>query len=112
MRVWFILCGIGLICGGCEAPPPDGRAVFLTVGCARCHGNDGTGESLGPPLEALSTKFTVKQMDQFLDNPIAYAEGDERLKKWRDEYFTPMPKLQMTEAQRKALVAHLFEKYP
>jgi mono/diheme cytochrome c family protein len=97
---------------GCETPPPDGRSVFMTIGCARCHGNEGGGESLGPPLEDLSAKFSAQQLDQLLDNPIAYVENDERLKKWREEYFTPMPKLQMTDAQRKALVVYLFEKHP
>ena len=107
-------CVVLLVCvvfAGCETPPPDGRAVFLTVGCARCHGNDGEGASQGPPLEELSAKFTALQMEEFLDNPIAYVEKDARLQKWRDEYFTPMPKLQMTEAQRKAMVAYLLEKH-
>jgi mono/diheme cytochrome c family protein len=112
LRAWLVLGVLGLVSLGCETPPPDGRAVFLTVGCARCHGNTGAGESLGPPLEDLSTKFTIKQMNAFLDNPIAYAEKDERLSKWRDEYFTPMPKLQMNDPQRDALVAYLFEKHP
>jgi len=108
-----MVCGlVCVVCVGCEKPPVNGRTVFLTIGCARCHGNDGEGASLGPPLEALSTKFDQQSMTAFLDNPIAYAEKDERLQKWRDEYYTPMPKLQMTAEQRVALIDYLFEKHP
>jgi cytochrome c553 len=86
--------------------------VFLTIGCTRCHGDEGEGASLGPPLEALSTKFNAAQLDQFLDNPLAYLERDTRLQKWRERYFTPMPKLQMSQQQRQVLAAYLFQKHP
>ncbi len=112
LRGVVICVWIGFGCLGCEKTPVDGRTVFLTVGCARCHGNDGEGASLGPPLEDLRRKFNQQALTAFLDNPIAYAEKDERLQKWRDEYYTPMPKLQMTDEQRVALVGYLFEKHP
>lgn len=111
MRLVLGILGMVLVLG-CAEKPPNGREVFLTVGCARCHGDDGEGASQGPPLEGVREKFTKEELDQFLDNPIAYAENDVRLKKWREEYFTPMPKLQMTDAQRNALVKYLFEKHP
>jgi mono/diheme cytochrome c family protein len=108
-----MVCGLVVcVCLGCEKPPVDGRTTFLTVGCARCHGNEGEGASLGPPLEELSAKFNQQTLTAFLDNPIAYAEKDERLQKWRDEYYTPMPKLQMTDEQRAALVVYLFQTHP
>lgn len=112
LRIWMVCLGIGLLTLGCEKPPVDGRTVFLTVGCARCHGNEGEGASLGPPLEELSTKFTKETMTAFLDNPIAFAQKDKRLQMWREEYYTPMPKLQMTDEQRAALVVYLFKTHP
>lgn len=98
--------------GGCSEPPPDGRDVFLTVGCTRCHGTRGEGASQGPMLEELQSKFTPDQLAEFLDNPPAYQAKDARLQKWREEYFTPMPKLEMTDGQRKALTTYLLETYP
>jgi len=111
-RVFLVCCLVGFTSLGCEKPPVDGRTVYLTVGCARCHGSAGEGESLGPPLEELSTKFTPETMTAFLDNPIAFAEKDQRLQKWREEYYTPMPKLQMSDEQRAALVVYLFQAHP
>lgn len=101
-----------LVFGGCQEAPPDGHKVFLTVGCTRCHGNSGEGASQGPPLEGLSEKFKPAELNAFLENPIGYAEQDARLKKWREEYFTPMPKLEMTDAQRQALVSFLLKAHP
>ena len=102
---------LGLLLFAC-AEPIDGQKVFVESGCARCHELDGSGGSQGPPLEALSSKWTTESLEQFLIDPPAYVKNDARLQSYTDDYMTPMPKLEIEPARRKALVQFLLVKHP
>jgi len=94
------------------AEPPDGKKVFVESGCARCHELDGSGGSQGPRLEGVKKKWTSESLDAFLSDPPAYQKGDARLQAYQDDYVTPMPKVEIEPARRKALVTHLLKQYP
>lgn len=87
------------------AAPPDGKAVFVESGCARCH--DITGTAQGPRLEDLQDKWTPESLEAFLIDPPAYAKDNARLQAYAKKYATPMPKVEIAPARRKVLVEYL-----
>ena len=89
------------------AAPPDGEAVFVESGCARCHGIDGSGSAQAPRLEDLQSAWTPESLEAFLIDPPAYAEDDARLRAYLQKYATPMPKVEIAPARRKVLVEYL-----
>lgn len=94
------------------SPPPDGQKVFLESGCTRCHDLDGSGGFQGPRLEGLITKWTAESLDRFLADPPAFVKENARLQAYQDDYVTPMPKLVIEPAKRKALVEYLLKTHP
>ena len=105
-----LLCA-SILMMACSAPP-DGKTVFIESGCTRCHEINGTGGSQGPRLEGLQSKWTPESLEEFLNDPPAYAKDNARLQAYLKKYPTPMPKLEIAPARRKILVQYLLKKYP
>jgi mono/diheme cytochrome c family protein len=59
-----------------------GRDLFQTY-CAACHGEDarGTMLNLGPSLEGVRQYWEEATLLEYIDNPKAFAAGNERLGK-------------------------------
>ena len=93
------------------AAPPDGKAVFVASGCARCHAINGAGTAQGPRLEDLQNKWTSESLEAFLIDPPAYAKDNARLQAYTKKYTTPMPKVEIAPARRKVLVEYLLREH-
>ena len=63
--------------------------------CAACHSLGGTGNNVGPAFDGVGDRFTAAELDRWLADPQAVKPG------------TAMPKLGLSDADRKALVLWL-----
>jgi mono/diheme cytochrome c family protein len=82
--------------GGASAA--EGKRLFEQKGCRACHGVEPgeTGASPRVPnLAGIGSKVTAEWLDRWIADPRAY------------DPHSPMPKIEMTEPERRAVVAYL-----
>ena len=72
-----------------------GRPAMFDQVCVACHAVGGQGGQVGPALDGVGTRRPPADLDRWLKDPPAYKPG------------TLMPKLDMTDAQRKEFVTWL-----
>jgi len=72
-----------------------GRAVFRDQGCYGCHSAEGMGTPIGPDLSRIGAKRNETYLTRWLRDPSAHRPS------------AHMPKLQLTEAEMRALAAYL-----
>src|SRR5262245_31297182 len=92
-----LLALIAAACGGgaaeAQAAGSPGAQLFTSQGCSACHGSDGSGGMLGPPLWGKKQLWTRAKLMEYLKNPQAYATKDERLAEQSRTYTLPMPRV-------------------
>ncbi|MCA8970733.1 MAG: DUF1080 domain-containing protein [Planctomycetes bacterium] len=52
-----------------EASYREGRNLYWSVGCARCHHYDGEGGGVGPDLSSVGTKYSVRELLESMIEP-------------------------------------------
>lgn len=72
-----------------------GRMVFRDQGCYGCHTAERMGTPIGPDLSRIGAKHDQTYLSRWLRDPSAQRPG------------AHMPKLQLTEAEVRALSAYL-----
>ena len=100
----LVACGGGFPGGG-EAP---GQRLYTTL-CSSCHGPTGAGGALAPPLEDLAAHWTREQLAEYVSNPRAWVERDERLQALKNRYSTEMPAVSASEQDRLLLADRVLE---
>ena len=53
------------------SPVTEGRAIFVSNGCAACHGQNGTGTHFAPSLVGISGKFPGSKLPYLLHHPTS-----------------------------------------
>lgn len=112
----LVVAGAG--CAGCTArkdPPADaaGGQIYEFQNCQNCHGRNGEGTALGPPLAKLSSHWTRAALTQYLADPEAAARTDERLGALANAYSGRMTRYDnLSEEQRSVLAGWLLERHP
>ena len=78
-------------CGasGPEAGTPE--ALFIDLGCAKCHGDDRQGQRSGPPLNDLADRWQEETLLEYFNDPKAVMEENPRLKYMAENYPIVMP---------------------
>lgn len=73
---------IGSSCGGRVDPPADagGAQVYELQNCRNCHGANGEGNALGPPLAKLQANWSRDELVAFLTDPAPVLESNERVR--------------------------------
>jgi mono/diheme cytochrome c family protein len=89
--------------GGGEAR---GKRLYTTL-CISCHGPTGGGGALAPPLADLSSHWEREQLAEYLSDPRAWVEQDERLQGLKQRYSMEMPAVSAPEADRLLLADHV-----
>jgi mono/diheme cytochrome c family protein len=93
------------LAGGCgdgagAAKSTDGSRLFVNQACATCHGMDGAGSQLGPPLQGQKKFWTREKLVRYLRDPIGFAEKDPRLGEQSKKYMLPMARFdKLTEEE-------------
>jgi len=69
-------------------PPPGatGAEIYTLQLCFNCHGDQGEGKDLGPPLRDLSQSWTRDELADFLGDTERWEEEDERVYQLSQEY--------------------------
>jgi mono/diheme cytochrome c family protein len=84
--------GIGLVACGPSGPPPGSpEALYVNLGCAKCHGDNRQGQRSGPPLNALDERWNVQSLTEYISDPKAVMEKNPRLKYMAENYPIAMP---------------------
>jgi mono/diheme cytochrome c family protein len=99
-------------CGGGAEPvqeqPADAAQLYRKSLCFQCHGQQGEGGALGPPLRGLREHWTRERLVAYLADPRAFVQKDPRLQVLDRRYSMPMQAFaQLSEEQRLALADHV-----
>ena len=87
--------------------------IYELQNCANCHGGNGEGNALGPPLARLTSNWSAEEMVAFLTDPEPVLAADERLRTLAGAYSTQMTRYDnLTEEQRLVLARWLLERHP
>lgn len=97
-RIVYASCAIAgtavLILAACSGPGPEPgspEALYLNLGCAKCHGEHRQGQRSGPPLDALEDRWQEESLLEYLNDPKAVMEDNPRLKYLAESYPIVMP---------------------
>ena len=83
-----------LALAACDAPGPEPgspEALFVNLGCAKCHGDNKEGLRSGPPLDSLQDRWQEESLVQYFKDPKAVMEVTPRLKYLAENYPIVMP---------------------
>lgn len=97
-RTVYAACALGALvvvifaaCGASGPPPGTPEALYIDLGCAKCHGSNREGQRSGPPLNRLAGRWTEDGLLEYFANPKAVMEDNPRLKYMAEEYPIVMP---------------------
>lgn len=105
---WPALAGLALVaCLTPTQPPPgaDGRTIYTLQLCANCHGNQGEGQSQGPPLRGLRELWSREDLVEFLADPAPWQARDPRLARLAREHSGEMAGYSNLSAQERGRLA-------
>jgi len=86
------LVGLALVACGASGPAPGTpEALYVDLGCAKCHGANRDGQRSGPPLRALAERWTEDSLLEYLADPKAVMETNPRLKYMAENFPIMMP---------------------
>jgi cytochrome c553 len=71
-----------------------GAAVWEAEGCAVCHGEEGEGGEIAPPLLDLAANWTPADLAAYLADPVVDPEENPRLASIAEQYEIEMPGVQ------------------
>jgi mono/diheme cytochrome c family protein len=87
---------LAVACNPNAEPQPkdvqEGAALFISKNCVTCHGPEGAGGVAGPALMDLSEYYTVESLAEYLSDPDAAMQRDERLRERAEGFGALMPK--------------------
>jgi cytochrome c551/c552 len=91
---YAIACTAILILAACSGPGPEPgspEALYVNLGCAKCHGENRQGQRSGPPLDALAGRWQEEDLVEYFADPKAAMELNPRLKYIAESYPIVMP---------------------
>jgi cytochrome c551/c552 len=84
--------GMTLVACGASGPAPGTpEALYVDLGCAKCHGENRQGRKSGPPLIALADHWQEESLLEYMADPKAYMEKNPRLKYMAEGFPIVMP---------------------
>lgn len=88
-----------------------GAAVWEAEGCAICHGEEGEGGEIAPPLRGLAENWTPEALAAYLADPVVDPGENPRLAAIAEEYEMEMPGVQSSSGSEVTdLVAFLLSR--
>jgi len=78
-------------CGASGPEPGTPEALYIDLGCAKCHGGNREGQRSGPPLNALADRWQEEALLEYFNDPKAVMERNPRLKYMAEQFPIVMP---------------------
>ncbi len=78
-------------CGAAGPKPGTPEALFVDLGCAKCHGDNREGQRSGPPLIKIIDHWNEESLLQYLRDPKTFVESNPRLSYLDEQYPIAMP---------------------
>ena len=78
-------------CGASGPAPGTPEALYVDLGCAKCHGENREGQKSGPPLIALADHWQEESLLEYMADPKAFMEENPRLKYMAEGFPIVMP---------------------
>jgi cytochrome c2 len=78
-------------CGAAGPEPGSAEALYLEMGCAKCHGPAREGQKSGPPLAGLGERWDEDSLVAYLRDPRSFVESNPRLRYLDEQYPIAMP---------------------
>ena len=78
-------------CGAAGPPAGSPEALYVDLGCAKCHGPDREGMRSGPPLHSLAERWTEDELMSYMRDPEAFVAKNPRLYALKEQYPIAMP---------------------
>lgn len=72
-------------------PTLPGAELFASSGCTSCHGSQGEGKWLGPPLRSLGQQWTREELAAYIAQPEPFLESKAHLAAIAAEFGAHMP---------------------
>jgi cytochrome c553 len=86
------IAALALAACGAPAPHPGSpEALYVDLGCAKCHGDNKEGLRSGPPLDTLQDRWQEESLVEYFKDPKAVMEVTPRLKYMAENYPIVMP---------------------
>jgi cytochrome c553 len=89
--VGAIVCLVLTACGVSGPPKGSAEALYVDLGCVKCHGENRQGQRSGPPLIALADHWQEESLLEYLADPKAVMEKNPRLKYMAEDFPIMMP---------------------
>jgi cytochrome c553 len=97
-RTVYALFAVGalaaLVLAACGAPAPEPgspEALYIDLGCARCHGDNRQGQRSGPPLVRIKDHWDEAELLEYLKNPKTFVVANPRLSYLDEQFPIAMP---------------------
>ena len=95
-------------CGASGPPPGTPEALYIDLGCAKCHGADRQGQRSGPPLVKIADHWDETELLEYMRSPKTFVESNPRLNYLDEQYPIAMPGYATTsEADLKKLADYI-----
>jgi len=78
-------------CGGSGPALGTPEALYVDLGCAKCHGDDRLGQRSGPPLVKIIDHWDEASLLEYLKSPKTFVESNPRLSYLDEQYPIAMP---------------------
>jgi cytochrome c553 len=95
VRTSFALAAVAVFvltaCGASGPPSGTPEALYVDLGCAKCHGAERQGQKSGPPLIAIGDHWQEENLLEYLADPKAVMEENPRLKYMAEDFPIMMP---------------------
>ena len=91
-----------LVLTACGASAPKAgtpEALYVDLGCAKCHGADREGQRSGPPLIKIIDHWDEDSLLKYLKSPKTFVQSNPRLSYLDEQYPIAMPAYGTTDEQ-------------
>jgi len=86
-------------CGASGPPAGSPEALYVNLGCAKCHGDERQGQRSGPPLIKIGDHWDEDDLLDYLKSPRTFVESNPRLSYLDEQYPIAMPGYATTSEQ-------------
>jgi len=78
-------------CGASGPNPGTPEALYVDLGCAKCHGENRAGQRSGPPLVKIIDHWDEESLLEYLKSPKTFVQSNPRLSYLNEQYPISMP---------------------